>query len=259
MVDIRRKQLVVFDLDGTLAESKAIMDAEMSDLLVRLLRIRKVAVIGGGAYHKFEEQFIKAFACPEELKSKLFLFPTTASRFYRYDKGWHEVYADLLTDAERAQIMNAFHQAYQDIDYHDPEVLYGEVIEDRGTQVTFSALGQEAPLAAKQAWRHGPLDRRVELKAALDKYLPNFEVAIPGYTSIDITRKGVDKGFGIRKIEEILHIPIPEMVFVGDALYEGGNDYPAKRSGVDCIAISGPQEVKELIRSWLEVLNDPAK
>lgn len=259
MVDIRKKRLVVFDLDGTLAESKQIMDAGMAKLLVELLRLRFVAIIGGGAFYKFEEQFISSFQCPEKLKTKLFLFPTTASRFYRYENGWQEIYADLLSAEERQKIKDAFLHTYQDIGYQDPKVVYGEVIEDRGTQVTFSALGQLAPLEAKKVWRHSKDDRRIEMKRTLERYIPEFEIALPGYTSIDVTKKGIDKGYGIRKIESLLHITIPEMVFVGDALYEGGNDYPVKATGIECIAVLGPKEVKEIISTWLRQLAEKSQ
>ena len=42
------KRLIVFDLDGTLAESKSSLDSEMTELLHKLLDIVKVAVISGG-------------------------------------------------------------------------------------------------------------------------------------------------------------------------------------------------------------------
>jgi phosphomannomutase len=52
------KKLIVFDLDGTLAESKSSVDAEMSELLHELLAIVKVAVISGGDWSQFEKQLL---------------------------------------------------------------------------------------------------------------------------------------------------------------------------------------------------------
>jgi len=249
-MSIVNKQIAVFDLDGTITESKTQMDSEMADLMIRLLAKRKVAIISGGAFIQFERQ-MPALKGSEDLLKNLFLFPTTGTRFFRFDGDWKEVYADEMTIEERQKIKNAFEQAYKDIDYHHPTELFGEVVEDRGTQVTFSALGQQAPLELKKQWRETQ-DRRPELVMALEKYLSDFEVKMPGVTSIDVTRKGIDKAYGIKKIEELLGIPVSEMIFVGDALYEGGNDYAVKRTGVETVEVANPSETKVLLRKWLD-------
>ena len=246
------KKIMVFDLDGTITESKSPMDVEMAALFSRVLDKMSIAVITGGGYERFELQF-EALQCSDEQKRRLFFFPTTGTRFYRFTDKWTQVYADEMTDAERQKIKDAFEQAYKDIDYHHPETVYGEVVEDRGTQVTFSACGQQAPLEVKKAWKETQ-DRRPELVRALEKYLPDFEVKMPGVTSIDVTRKGIDKAYGIQKIEELLNIPAAEMVFVGDALYEGGNDHAVIRTGVETVPVADPEETKIVIKQWLTEL-----
>lgn len=249
---IKNKKIIVFDLDGTVTESKSPMDAEMSDLFSKLLNQLNLAIISGGAFEQFERQ-LPALTCTNEQLRHLFFFPTTGTRFYRFTDGWEQIYADEMTIEERAQIKEAFQKAYLDIDYHHPAKLYGEVVEDRGTQVTFSAVGQQAPLEVKNDWKANH-DRRPELINALVKYLPEFEVKMPGYTSIDVTRKGIDKAYGIGKIEEILNIKPAEMVFVGDALFEGGNDFPVIRTGVETVAVANPAETKTLLKQWLSEL-----
>lgn len=254
-MNISKKKLVVFDLDGTLTESKTPIDETMAGLIVQLLQKKVIAVISGGAFGQFEKQIIPMLRCSDELLKNLFLFPTTGTRFYRYtDHSWEEVYADEMTPQERAKIKDAFEKAFRDINYHHPNQLFGEVIEDRGTQVTFSALGQEAPLDLKKKWRDTQ-DRRQEIVGALKKYIPEFEIKIPGVTSIDVTRLGIDKAYGIRQMEKRLGITVNDMVFVGDALYEGGNDYAAKTAGVECIPVNGPTDTKQLIMDWLQELS----
>lgn len=246
-----QKKVVVFDLDGTLAESKTLMDSEMADLLAKLLAVRQVAVIGGGWFPQFEKQLIAGLTAPSELRAKLFLFPTSGATFYRFvDGGWKREYADELTPEERAQIKDAFERAFSEIGYTHPETLYGDVIEDRGTQITFSALGQQAPLELKYQWRDTQ-DRRREIVAVMEKYLPEFEIKMPGVTSIDVTHKGIDKAYGIEQIKKFLNVAVPEIVFLGDALFPGGNDEPVKRTGVETIAVSGPHETKQILCEWL--------
>lgn len=249
-VSIAGKNLIAFDLDGTLTESKQPMDAEMAALLGQLLDRWKVAIISGGAFPQFERQ-LPALNCSPAQLARLFFFPTTGTRFFRHADGeWMQMYADELTDDERNRIKTAFVKAYADCDYHDPETVYGEVIEDRGTQITFSALGQEAPLELKKQWK-ATQDRRPEIVHALEKYLPDFEIKMPGVTSIDVTRKGIDKAYGIAKIEEHLGIRPAEIVFVGDALYEGGNDHAVIRTGVATVPVTGPSETKRVLREWI--------
>lgn len=258
-IDIQNKKMVVFDLDGTLTETKSSMDPEMAGLMCRLLEKRKVAVISGGALGQFQKQLLAALDCPPALLDSLFLFPTSGTRFYRYENGkWIEVYADLMTESERQKIKEEFPRAFKATGYTHPEKVYGEVIEDRGTQVTFSALGQDivAVLGSegvrlKQEFRATHERELRELTVALERALPDFEVRLAGVTSIDVTRKGIDKAYGIAQIEKLLGISRAEMVFVGDALYEGGNDYAAKQAGVDCVPITGPEQTKPFIRLFL--------
>ena len=137
------KELIVFDLDGTLTESKADMDEEMASLLGQLLQIKIVAVIGGGKYGQFQRQFLGKFSAPKELLGKLFLFPASATVFYAHDNNeWRKVYGWDLNEEEKKKIFLAFEKTFRELNYKQPDKVFGELIEDRGTQITFSALGQ---------------------------------------------------------------------------------------------------------------------
>ena len=243
----RDKKLIVFDLDGTLAPSKSAMDQEMSRLITELLVVKKIAVISGGRLEQFRKQFLVSLRAPRPLLKNLFLFPTTSTSFYTYRRGWKKVYAYKLLKRERGKIIKAFNRVFRERDYHHPKRLYGPVIEDRGTQITFSAVGQRAPVRVKEVWNR-KRDERSQLMRVLKRRIPEFEIRLGGLTSIDVTRKGIDKAYGIRKIVQELKIPIRQILFVGDALYPGGNDYAARRTGVDCVAVSGPREAKKIIR-----------
>ncbi len=70
-----------------------------------------------------------------------------------------------------------------------------------------------------------------------------------GSTSIDVTLPGIDKAYGIRKLRDILGIAIDEMIYVGDALFPGGNDYPARETGALCIQVLNPHETKRVIET----------
>ncbi|MBI4132248.1 MAG: HAD-IIB family hydrolase [Candidatus Sungbacteria bacterium] len=245
------KKLIVFDLDGTLTFSKAPIRRDMVRLLEKLLEQKTVAVIGGGRYEQFRQQFIGKAKFRKELMTKLPLFPTSAAAFYRWQNGWKKVYAYELSAPAKKKIFAAFREVFRKINYRHPQKVYGRVIEDRKTQITFSAVGQKAPIPIKERW-HGKNDKlRTRLAKLLAKKLPNLEVRTGGSTSIDVTRKGIDKAYGIRQIRKALRVGIKDMLFVGDRIFPGGNDYAVVRTGVDYVKVRGPAEAKKVIKFLL--------
>ncbi|WEK52087.1 MAG: HAD-IIB family hydrolase [Candidatus Kaistia colombiensis] len=245
------KKLAVFDLDGTLAESKSALDPEMAELLVRLLEVVKVAIISGGAWEQFESQVLRNLPQDDRLKD-LAMLPTCGTQFYRYDGGWKKLYSEDFGPEEKKQIIAALDKALDETGYR-PEKHWGELIEDRGSQITLSALGQQAPLDQKKNW-DPDFAKRNRIKAILEPLIPRFSVRLGGSTSIDVTMPGIDKAYGIHKLREMLRIPIPDMVFVGDAIFPGGNDYPAKQAGVVSIRVRDPEETKRVIEAFIACL-----
>lgn len=239
------KRLIVFDLDGTLALSKSAIDDQMAVLLDRLLGVIKVAIISGGDYPQFQKQVIDRLPAGSDL-ANLSLQPTSGTKFFRYTDGrWSKLYSDDLTGEQKKKIEDALESAVKASGFQ-PQQSWGERIEDRATQITYSALGQEAPLEAKETW-DPDFSKRQAIKAILDKTLPEFSVRLGGTTSIDVTRPGIDKAYGIRKLRDVLGIPISEMLFIGDAVFPGGNDYPAVEAGADTIAVRDPTETKAVV------------
>ncbi len=245
------KKLIVFDLDGTLAESKSSIDGEMAKLLNSLLGIVKVSIISGGAWSQFEKQVLAHLSHDERLKN-LSLLPTCGTKFYQYDSKWEQLYSEDFTDAEKQKIVGSLKKAMESSE-GEVEKIWGDVIEDRGSQITFSALGQAAPLEEKKKW-DPDFTKRKRMKAVLDKLIPEFSVRLGGSTSIDVTKHGIDKAYGIRKLRDVLGIPIPKMIFIGDAVFPGGNDYPAKEAGALSIEVKDPHETKRVIETIIACL-----
>jgi phosphomannomutase len=249
------KQLIVYDLDGTLAESKSALDAEMSGLLHDLLGVVKVAVISGGDWPQFQAQLLSNLPNDERL-ANLSLLPTCGTKFYQYAGDWTKVYSEDFAAGERGRIIAALQTATAQAGFK-PKKLWGEQIEDRGSQITFSALGQHAPLDEKEKW-DPDVAKRKKIKAIVDPLLPGFSVHIGGATSIDVTKPGIDKAYGIGKLRDRLGIPLKNMIFIGDALFVGGNDYPAKEAGVASIPVRTPDETKRVTEAIILCL-DPGE
>lgn len=232
--------LVAFDLDGTLAESKQPLKDAMGDALASLLSVAHVAVISGGDWPQFQKQVASRLPKHADL-SKLWLMPTTGTKLYTYKHSeWQPIYAELFSAEEKQAILTAFDASLAATGFV-PEQTWGERIEDRGSQITFSALGQQAPVSAKEVWDPDFAKRKV-IQADLYKRLPTLSINMGGATSIDITQKGVDKGYGLKKLRDASGIPLEKMVFIGDAIFPGGNDYPAKQLGLDTILVKNPED-----------------
>jgi phosphomannomutase len=246
------KKLIVYDLDGTLAESKSALNAEMAALLHQLLGIVKVAVISGGDWPQFEKQLLSNLPHDGSL-ANLSLLPTCGTKFFQYTGEWKRLYSEDFTAGEKQKIISSLQKAVAVAGFK-VEKIWGEAIEDRGSQITYSALGQQAPLEEKDKW-DPDFAKRQKIKAILDTFIPEFSVRLGGSTSIDVTKPGINKAYGIRKLRDLLGISLKEMIFIGDALFVGGNDYPAEQAGVVSIPVRGPSETKPVTEAIIACLD----
>jgi phosphomannomutase len=244
--ELKAKKVIVFDLDDTLSRSKSPIDSDMADLLCALLSKKEVAIISGGAFSQIEKQVASNLHCTDSLHN-LHIFPTNGACYAAYSGGaWHEIYKEDLSQYDKERITQALHEAIAAVNF-PAEEIFGELIEDRGTQITYSGLGQQAPLDRKNKWDPSG-HRRKLLIAALRRHLPQYEIHMGGKTSIDISKQGQTKAYAIGKIEQYLNVTKDDIAFVGDALSEDGNDYPVIATGVLVIAVKDPEETKKLIR-----------
>jgi len=255
------KKLIAFDLDGTLADSKSPAEDRMTELLAQLLEKYEVCVISGGKFGQFEKQLLSNLkATPLQLEH-LHIMPTCGTRYYQYDLGskdWREVYAENFTELQKRKIIDALNKGFDDLGYREKKV-YGECIEDRDSQITYSVLGQDIVdvlgkegVRIKEEWDPDN-KKKLELRDYIQPLIPEFEVRVGGVTSIDVTKKGIDKAYGMKKLVEMLDISQDEILFIGDRLQEGGNDYPVKAMGIDSLEISRWQETAAAIEGILHV------
>ncbi len=247
-------RLVAFDLDDTLAPSKSAIDPRMGALLVALAARVEVAIISGGQLGQFTAQVIDRLPEPDAaVLARFHLLPACGTQYYRIGAdGIETVYALSLTPAQRADAAAALEDEARRLGLWESQT-WGDIIEDRGSQVTFSALGQHAPVDAKAAWDPTGAKRNA-LSAAVAARLPDLEVRSGGSTSIDITDRGIDKAYGMRKLVEQTGIPLDDMLFVGDRLDPAGNDYPVLAMGARCHAVTGWESTAEFLEELIPQL-----
>jgi len=248
-------RLVAFDLDDTLAPSKSPLPERMGGLLVRLLGAVEVGVISGGNFAQFQLQLIDGLPIsdPAALR-RLHLMPTCGTQYYRFQGGtWRQQYAEDLSDTEKTDAFRALESEAKRLGLWVPDSggeTWGPILEDRGSQVTFSALGQAAPVDVKREWDPSG-QRKNSLRAAVAALLPTLEVRSGGSTSVDVTRRGIDKAYGMRRLAELTGIPIGAMLFVGDRLDPDGNDFPVIATGVATQAVDGWEDTADFIEAFL--------
>ncbi len=247
------KQVIAFDLDDTLAVTKSTISDRMAELLGQLLQKYQVCVISGGAFPQFQKQVIDALQVPHHLLVNFHMMPTCGTRYHRYDDiagEWKIIYAEDIPDKDKKRIIDALTQAAEECGYLEKEP-YGDIVEDRSSQITFSACGQQAPPDVKYAW-DPDTKKRQKIREKVLPQLPDYEVRIGGTTSIDVTLPGIDKAYGMEKLMNVLEVGKDEILFVGDKLDEGGNDYPVKAMGIDTIAVERWEDTALVIEALIK-------
>ncbi len=247
-------RLVAFDLDDTLAPSKSAIDARIGDLLVALAERVEVAIISGGQLAQFTAQVVDRLpASAGSILPHVHLLPTCGTQYYRLGAdGVETVYARTLSDDQKQRALTAVEEEARRLGLWEAQT-WGDILEDRGSQITFSALGQTAPVDAKSAWDPTGA-KKAALRDAVAARVPDLEVRSGGSTSVDITERGIDKAYGMRELAAHTGIPLEDMLFVGDRLDEHGNDYPVLAMGVACQAVEGWQDTAAFLERLLPTL-----
>ncbi|MCT9002104.1 HAD-IIB family hydrolase [Microbacterium memoriense] len=247
-------RLVAFDLDDTLAPSKTAIEPRMADLLIALAERVEVAIISGGQLQQFTTQVVDRLPeTTDRVRAALHLLPTCGTQYYRLtDAGVTTIYARTLSDDQKSRALAAVEGEARRLGLWESET-WGAILEDRGSQITFSALGQRAPVAEKTAWDPTGAKKN-SLRAAVAALLPDLEVRSGGSTSVDITEQGIDKAYGMNQLAAQTGIPLVDMLFVGDRLDPEGNDYPVLAMGVACHAVEGWEDTATFLEALIPTL-----
>ncbi len=240
----------MFDLDGTLTDSKQPIAARMAAGLRDLLELLPIAITTGGTLQLIDDQVLRHLDAPELLLTRLHLLPASGTCAYeRVDGVWVRRYSQVLSAEQKVRVADALLCTAAELGILVAQP-WGEVIEDRGGQVTYSVLGQQAPLAVKEAWDPDGSTKEV-LRRLVQERLPDMAVRSGRSTSVDVTRPGVDKAYGVRELARSLALPLSTITYVGDRLGTGGNDEPVRSlQEVVCVEVSGWQQTAR----WVEAL-----
>jgi hypothetical protein len=250
------KKIIAFDVDGTLTVSKTPITEGMANLIKELVKKKMVIAIAGGSFKQMETQFLPPFLNDETMLPFIHnftLLPTSGSQRYEYDeekREWHMVDKEPMDNTVKDRAIKLLQEVIDNSIYEIPPNPIGSIIEDRDTQITFTPNGQQAPVEVKMKF-DPDRKKREKIKAMLEPKLPELSILINGTSSIDILPKGFNKAVGLTRFLNKIGFNKSDVIFVGDGLFPGGNDYAVYEAGFDTIAVKNPQETEAIIKEWI--------
>lgn len=255
------KRVLAFDIDQTLNVAKTPIPTEIAELLVRCLNHFEICPISGQKFEQFLVQIVdplKAAGVTEQQLTHLHLFVAQGTQYYRFDADqhdWQQVYNYPLKPEDVERITKTLEQAARELGYWEADQLAAgdEIIENRLSQVTFSALGQKAGTEAKYAWDPDH-QKREAIVARCRELLPDFLYEIGGTTSINVATPGMNKQFGMTHLLAELQVEKPDVLYFGDMTQPGGNDYPVVEMGFETITVRSHEDTAYALRGILGVL-----
>ncbi|MBI3888195.1 HAD-IIB family hydrolase [Candidatus Nomurabacteria bacterium] len=250
------KKIIAFDVDGTLTASKTLITDSMANLIKELVKKKMVVAIAGGSFKQMLTQFLPPFSNDEAMIPFIHNFtflPTSGSQRYQYDevkKEWILTDKESLPGNAKEKAIKLLQEVIDNPIYKIPPNPIGNIIEDRDTQITFTPNGQQAPVVIKLAF-DPDRKKREKIKAFLEPQLPEVSILINGTSSIDILSKGFNKAVGLMRFLDKVGLDKSDVIFVGDGIFPGGNDYSVYEAGFDTIAVKNPEETEAILKTWL--------
>ena len=240
----------LFDLDDTLAESFQAPKPAVKASLSALQALIPVAIITGAGFERIEKDVLTGM---DAISSNFYLFPNSSAQCFMYADGiWEMKYSLALSEDERTQIKGAIQECLDSIDVLRDAPHFGEQVVDREAQIAFTVVGLEAPQEVKKGWDPDGTKRRTIVEI-LNKKLDGFDILIGGASTIDITRQDINKAHGVEWFAKYLDMRPQEMLYLGDALYEGGNDYVVIQTGIQTISVANPGETAKILEELVTV------
>ncbi|MEY2665406.1 MAG: hypothetical protein RLZZ480_511 [Candidatus Parcubacteria bacterium] len=197
-----------FDMDQTIAPSRQRMLPEMYDYLSSLAQ--DIIVVSGSTIEQMPHQL-------GDLRS----FRLGQNGNHAIDPDGVELWHVPLDEHHRTEILDHINEVIEILDH---EINHEwNPIEDRGAQITFSPIGNTAPVEFKKTY-DPDRSKRLSLLEKIAFASEELVVKIGGSTSLDYLHKDRHKGTNVQKLIDFMKWDKDECIYFGDGLYPGGND-----------------------------------
>ena len=222
---------VIFDMDGTLSESRQPISGEMIDCLRKIPNSYKKYLVTGSDMAKIEEQipvdvllevFDKVFACNGTRVYNTYLDLDDEMNAAEPELIHKVSLTDFYSDSDLNHIVNTLLKLAHET---HTKIKTGTFIEWRDSQINFSVVGRNCSREQREdyvKWDKKSKERKKLVEQLEDKFQGwGLSFRLGGQISIDITRQGWDKSYAFNNIDE----KPEDCVFFGDKIVPGGNDY----------------------------------
>jgi hypothetical protein len=233
-----------FDLDKTLAKSRSPMDPANQEIFERLCARVDVVVVSGGSLAQIKEQVTSRF------DGKYFLLPQSGNQ--AIDLSGIELWNDLLSEEQVLVINNfvALLRKHFNLTVRDES----DIVENRGAQISYSVIGFHEDIEKKYAFDPDDRKRQAALAAFPAEVAAlrsiGVDVTPAGTTVFNFIPLGKHKGFNIERLLQREHWNKEDCVYVGDALFPGGNDETVI-GVIPTHAVKNPEETFSFISNML--------
>ena len=257
------KNIVLFDLDGTLTPAREPMNDDMLSWLEVLHKHSDVGIVTGSPFPYISEQapeFLSQF-CFHPDAGVTRIMPCNGTQLFLSDgTGYERVYAadmkESLGDESYRRLIWVLSNLQVNLLEGIDIPISGNFISYRGSMLNWCMIGRDATSDERKAFVD--LDAKYQIRKTLSKAFQNnlneFKLegishAIGGNTSIDVYPTGWDKTYALRHVQDY-----DQVYFIGDRCDEGGND----KSLYDIIdedkrhKTGGPEQTKEIIGGLVE-------
>ncbi len=197
-----------FDMDQTIAPARQKMLPEMYEFLSSLSE--DIIVVSGSSIEQMPHQL-------GDLRS----YRLGQNGNHAVAPDGTELWYTPLDEHHRTEILDHINEVIEILEHelnHD-----WAPIEDRGAQITFSPIGNTAPVDIKKAY-DPDRSKRLSLLEKIPFASEDLIVKIGGSTSLDYLHKDRHKGTNVARLIEFMNWNKDECIYFGDGLYPGGND-----------------------------------
>ena len=246
--NIKHKKIIICDVDETICETCQVVSDEMANQINIMIKSGyEFAFISGTKVTDLQKML------SSKIKERHHILATTGTNYtYMENNMGSCVYNLKFKDEEKQEIIQALNNTIEHFNIVSM-TTHEDQLQDRDSQITLSAIGRNAPIELKKAY-----DPDGEIRQTWKKFLKDhldqtkYDIKIGGTTSLDVTKKGLDKEWGIKEFCQNKRLKLNQVLFFGDKIYPGGNDFPATKI-VDCVSVKNPDETLKKLKEIAKI------
>ena len=227
------RQIVLFDMDGTLTEPRQKIEWSTVRAIRELSKIAEIGIVTGSDYDYLVEQCRELwYGIGSTPASRITLMPCNGTKVYKYSldkRKWELKHSrDMRQEIEQKNYNSLLSSlmSYQIVLSCREDVPFsGTFLHFRESMLNWCPIGRKATQTEREAWKKVDAEKRLRehylklLRKEIATMGISVTAALGGSTSIDIYPKGWDKTYALQHFKDYT------CWFVGDKCQPNGNDH----------------------------------